>query len=67
MVAYAESLKLTRALYETGIDSDESVAQAETQLEATQAQDTSLGILRAEYGMRLRFWLANLLLPFLSK
>ncbi len=49
VVAYAESLKLTRALYETGIDSDESVAQAETQLEATQAQDTSLGILRAQY------------------
>ncbi len=47
--AYAESLKLTKALYETGIDSDESVAQAETQLEATQAQDTNLGILRAQY------------------
>jgi len=49
VVAYAESLKLTRALYETGIDSDESVAQAETQLEATQALDTNLGILRAQY------------------
>jgi NodT family efflux transporter outer membrane factor (OMF) lipoprotein len=47
--AYAESLKLTKALYETGIDSDESVAQAETQLEATQALDTNLGILRAQY------------------
>jgi NodT family efflux transporter outer membrane factor (OMF) lipoprotein len=47
--AYAESLKLTKALYETGIDSDEAVAQAETQLEATQAQDTNLGILRAQY------------------
>jgi outer membrane protein TolC len=46
--AYAESLKLTQALYETGIDSDESVAQAETQLEATQALDTNLGILRAQ-------------------
>ena len=34
VVAYAQSLKLTQALYETGIDSDESVAQAETQLEA---------------------------------
>lgn len=49
VVAYAESLKLTRALYETGIDSDEAVAQAETQLEATQALDTNLGILRAQY------------------
>ncbi len=47
--AYAESLNLTKALYETGIDSDESVAQAETQLETTQAQDTNLGILRAQY------------------
>jgi NodT family efflux transporter outer membrane factor (OMF) lipoprotein len=49
VAAYAESLKLTKALYETGIDSDESVAEAETQLEATQAQDTNLGILRAQY------------------
>jgi NodT family efflux transporter outer membrane factor (OMF) lipoprotein len=47
--AYAESLELTKALYETGIDSDESVAQAETQLEAAQALDTNLGILRAQY------------------
>lgn len=47
--AYQESLNLTKALYETGIDSDESVAEAETQLEATQALDTNLGILRAQY------------------
>jgi hypothetical protein len=40
---------LTKALYETGIDSDEAVAQAETQLDTTQAQDTGLGILRAQY------------------
>ncbi|MGC1619558.1 MAG: efflux transporter outer membrane subunit [Candidatus Acidiferrum sp.] len=49
VVAYQESLKLTTALYETGIDSDESVAQAETQLEATLAQDTALGIQRAQF------------------
>ncbi len=49
VVAYTESLNLTKALYETGIDSDEAVAQAETQLEATQALDTNLGILRAQY------------------
>jgi NodT family efflux transporter outer membrane factor (OMF) lipoprotein len=48
VVAYQQSLDLTKALYETGIDSDESVAQAETQLEATQAQETNLGILRAQ-------------------
>ena len=47
--AYAESLDLTKALYETGIDSDEAVAQAETQLEATRALDTSVGILRSQY------------------
>jgi NodT family efflux transporter outer membrane factor (OMF) lipoprotein len=49
VVAYEESLKLTKALYETGIDSDESVAQAETQLEATRALDTNIGILRSQY------------------
>jgi NodT family efflux transporter outer membrane factor (OMF) lipoprotein len=48
VVAFRESLDLTKALYETGIDSDESVAQAETQLEATEALDTNLGILRAQ-------------------
>jgi NodT family efflux transporter outer membrane factor (OMF) lipoprotein len=49
VIAFQESLNLTKALYETGIDSDEAVAQAETQLESTQAQDTNLGILRAQY------------------
>ncbi|MFY9805274.1 MAG: efflux transporter outer membrane subunit [Candidatus Acidiferrales bacterium] len=49
VIAYQESLNLTKVLYDTGIDSDESVAQAETQLETTQAQDTNLGILRSQY------------------
>ncbi len=49
MVAYEKSLDLTKALYETGIDSDESVAQAETLLEATRALDTNIGILRSQY------------------
>ncbi len=49
VVAYEESLKLNQALYETGIASDEAVAQAETQLETARAQDTNLGILRAQY------------------
>ena len=49
VVAYQESLRLTQALYETGIDSDEAVAQAETQLESTQAQATNLGIARAQF------------------
>jgi NodT family efflux transporter outer membrane factor (OMF) lipoprotein len=47
--AYQESLRLTRVLYNTGINNDESVAQAETQLESTQAADTNVGILRAQY------------------
>jgi NodT family efflux transporter outer membrane factor (OMF) lipoprotein len=47
--AFQESLDLTQALYQTGIDSDESVAQAETQLDTAKVQDTNLGILRAQY------------------
>jgi NodT family efflux transporter outer membrane factor (OMF) lipoprotein len=49
VVSFEQSLELTRALYETGIDSDEAVAQAETQLDVTRAQDTNLGILRAQF------------------
>jgi NodT family efflux transporter outer membrane factor (OMF) lipoprotein len=49
VVAFQQSLELTRTLYDTGIDSDEAVAQAETQLEATQAQDAALGIQRAQF------------------
>jgi len=47
--AYQQSLALTKSLYDTGIDSDEAVAQAETQLETTQAQDVALGIQRAQF------------------
>jgi NodT family efflux transporter outer membrane factor (OMF) lipoprotein len=47
--AYENSLDLTRARFETGIDNEESVAQAETQLDTAKAQDTNLGILRAQY------------------
>jgi NodT family efflux transporter outer membrane factor (OMF) lipoprotein len=47
--AYRESLDLTRAQYETGIGTDEAVAQAEVQLKTTQAQDTNLSIARAQY------------------
>ena len=46
--AYSNSLKLTQVLFKTGIDSDQDVAQAETQLETTEAQDTNLRILRAQ-------------------
>jgi len=47
--AYQEALDLTRDRYLAGMDSDEAVAQAEAQWKATQAQDTNLGILRAQY------------------
>jgi NodT family efflux transporter outer membrane factor (OMF) lipoprotein len=49
VVAYQQSLDLTKVLYQTGIASDESVAEAETQLKTAEAEDTALGILRAEY------------------
>ena len=46
--AYRDSLALTRVLHKTGIDSDQDVAQAETQLNTTEAQATDLGIQRAQ-------------------
>ena len=49
VVAYQQSLDLTKAQYETGIGTDEAVAEAETQLESTQAQDAALGIQRAQF------------------
>lgn len=48
IAAYQESLRLNRVLLSTGIGSDENVAQAETQLESTQALGTNLEILRAQ-------------------
>jgi len=49
VIAYQETLDLTKTQYQAGLSSDEAVAQAEAQLKATQAQDTNLGILRAQY------------------
>jgi NodT family efflux transporter outer membrane factor (OMF) lipoprotein len=49
VATYQQSLDLTKALYETGIGTDEAVAEAETQLEATEAQDAALGIQRAQF------------------
>jgi len=46
--AYSNSLQLTRVLFKTGIDSDEDVAQADTQLETTEAAATNLRILREQ-------------------
>jgi NodT family efflux transporter outer membrane factor (OMF) lipoprotein len=49
VATYRQSLDLTKALYETGIGTDEAVAEAETQLAATEAQDAALGIQRAQF------------------
>lgn len=45
---YSNSLQLTTVLFKTGIDSQEDVAQAETQLDTTEATATNLHILRAQ-------------------
>lgn len=47
--SYQEALELTRDRFTAGMDSDEATAQAEAQLRTAQAQDTNLGILRAQY------------------
>ncbi len=49
VVAYQETLDLTQSQYRAGLGNDEAVAQAEAQLKAEQAQDTNLGVLRAQY------------------
>jgi NodT family efflux transporter outer membrane factor (OMF) lipoprotein len=49
VVVFQQSLDLTKVLYETGIDSDEAVAQAETQLNTARVQATNLGIARAQF------------------
>ena len=46
--AYRESLDLTKVRFQTGIASDEDVAQAEVQLQTAEAQATNLGVLRAQ-------------------
>src|SRR5215813_4993923 len=49
IAAYQQQLDLTRVRFQTGIASDEDVAQAETQLKTTQAQATDLGVARAQF------------------
>jgi NodT family efflux transporter outer membrane factor (OMF) lipoprotein len=49
VAGYQRSVNLTRTLFETGIDSEEDVAAAETQLAIAQVQATNLGIQRAQY------------------
>ncbi len=44
-----QSLELTRVLYRTGLDNDESVAQAEITLKSAEASATNAAIARAQY------------------
>jgi len=48
VTAYQQSYNLEKVLFKTGIASDQDVAQAETQLETAQAQDTNLRMVRAQ-------------------
>jgi NodT family efflux transporter outer membrane factor (OMF) lipoprotein len=47
--AYTESLRLTRVLFNNGIDSEEDVAQAETNLREAEANAVAVDTTRAQY------------------
>ena len=49
VAADQKTLDLTKALYETGIDDRISVVEAQNTLQAAEAAETNLGILRAQY------------------
>ena len=49
VAADQESLDLTRHLYETGIDNEISVAEAQNTLQNAQATETNIGVARAQY------------------
>jgi NodT family efflux transporter outer membrane factor (OMF) lipoprotein len=49
IVAYQQALELTTNRFQGGIASQLDVAQAQTQLEATQAQDIDVGVARAQF------------------
>nr|MDQ2712240.1 efflux transporter outer membrane subunit [Acidobacteriota bacterium] len=46
---YRAALKLTQTLFSTGIDSEQDVTQAQTQLDTSTAQATDIGVARAQY------------------
>lgn len=46
---YRDALQLTSILFRTGIDSEQDVSQAQTQLDTTIAQATDVGVARAQY------------------
>jgi NodT family efflux transporter outer membrane factor (OMF) lipoprotein len=47
--AYAEALRLTKTRFEGGVAPRADVAQAQTQLEQTEVQETDVGVQRAEF------------------
>jgi NodT family efflux transporter outer membrane factor (OMF) lipoprotein len=49
VAADQKSVELTRARYETGVDTEISLVQAENALEIAQAEATNLGIARAQF------------------
>jgi NodT family efflux transporter outer membrane factor (OMF) lipoprotein len=49
VVDFEKALELTQARYRGGVASDVDVAQAETQLETTRAQDIDTGVARAQF------------------
>ena len=49
VASYRVSLQQTQALYRAGLDSEEEVARAQTQLNTAIAQATDLGVARAAY------------------
>ena len=49
VIAYQKALELTQNRYAGGLAAKAEVAQAETQLETTQAQDIDVGVARAQY------------------
>jgi NodT family efflux transporter outer membrane factor (OMF) lipoprotein len=48
-VNYRQNVELTNTLYKTGIDSEQDLVQAQNQLDTATAQDTDLGVARAQY------------------
>ncbi len=49
LVNYRQNVDLTNTLYKTGIDSEQDLVQAQNQLDTATAQDTDLGVARAQY------------------
>jgi NodT family efflux transporter outer membrane factor (OMF) lipoprotein len=49
VIDFEKALQLTEARYHGGVASDVDVAQAETQLETTRAQDIEVGVARAQF------------------